>query len=150
VKAGDDERLLRDAIELSRNAPPSSSAFSVGSVIAAPDGTVLATGYSRERGAHAHAEQVALAKAAQQRVDLREATLYTSLEPCSVRRSDPCACTERIIEAGIRRVVFALREPPLFVDGRGAEVLAAAGVDVVELNVDATQVAAINAHLLSQ
>lgn len=142
-----DERLLRDAIELSRNAPPSQEAFSVGSVIAAPDGSVLATGYSRERGARAHAEQVALEKAAEQRLDLRDATLYTSLEPCSARRSDPHACTARILEAGIRRVVFALREPPVFVEGRGAAVLAAAGVEVLELDADAAQVVAINAHL---
>jgi pyrimidine deaminase RibD-like protein len=149
VNARNDELLLRDAIELSRNAAPSHEAFSVGSVIAASDGTVLATGYSRERGAHAHAEQVALEKAAEQRVDLHGTTLYTSLEPCSARRSDPRACTTRIIESGIRRVVFALREPPLFVEGRGAAVLAAAGLEVVELNADAAQVVAINEHLLS-
>jgi diaminohydroxyphosphoribosylaminopyrimidine deaminase / 5-amino-6-(5-phosphoribosylamino)uracil reductase len=52
VNARDDEQLLREAIELSRKAPPSQTAFSVGSVIAAPDGTVLVTSYSRERGAH--------------------------------------------------------------------------------------------------
>jgi pyrimidine deaminase RibD-like protein len=149
VSIRNDTQLLRDAIELSRNAPPSHEAFSVGSVIAAPDGTVLATGYSRERGAHVHAEQVALEKAVEQHVELRDATLYTSLEPCSVRLSDPRACTTRIIEAGVRRVVFALREPPLFVEGRGAAVLAAAGVEVVELDADAAQVVSINAHLLS-
>lgn len=145
-----DTQLLREAIELSRNAPPSQEAFSVGSVIAAPDGTVLATGFSRERGARVHAEQVALEKAAERHLELRDATLYTSLEPCSARRSDPRACTARIIEAGVRRVVFALREPPLFVEGRGAAVLTAAGVEVVELDADAAQVAAINAHLLSK
>ena len=150
MSARNDEQLLRDAIELSRNAPPSQEAFSVGSVIAARDGTVLTTGYSRERGPHAHAEQVALDKAAEQRLDLRDATLFTSLEPCKVRRSDPRACTARIVEAGIRRVVFALREPPLFVEGRGAAALAAAGVEVVELDADAAQVVAINAHLLTK
>jgi pyrimidine deaminase RibD-like protein len=148
VSAQNDERFLRDAIELSRKAPPSQAAFSVGSLIAAPDGAVLATGYSRERGTRTHAEQVALEKAAEQRLELRDATLYTSLEPCSVRKSDPRACAARIIEAGIRRVVFALREPPLFVEGRGAAVLAAAGVEVIELDADAAQVVAINAHLL--
>jgi pyrimidine deaminase RibD-like protein len=148
VSAQNDERFLRDAIELSRKAPPSQAAFSVGSLIAAPDGAVLATGYSRERGTRTHAEQVALEKAAEQRLELRDATLYTSLEPCSVRKSDPRACAARIIEAGIRRVVFALREPPLFVEARGAAVLAAAGVEVIELDADAAQVVAINAHLL--
>lgn len=143
----DDEHLLREAISVSRNASPSREAFSVGSVIAAVDGTVLATGYSRERGLHSHAEQVALEKAAELHLDLHEATLYTSLEPCSVRGSGLHDCAARILEAGIRRVVFALREPPVFVEGHGAEVLAAAGVEVVELGTDATQVIRINAHL---
>ncbi len=143
----DDERLLREAIELSRNAPPSQEAFSVGSLIAAPDGSILTTGYSRERGARSHAEHVAIEKAAALKLDLHDATLYTSLEPCSVRKSDLRACVTRILEAGIRRVVFAMREPPVFVEGCGAEVLADAGVEVIELDADAAQVALINAHL---
>jgi hypothetical protein len=43
-----------------------------------------------------------------------------------------------------------MREPPVFVEGHGAEVLSAAGVDVVELGTDAAEVVAINAHLLSK
>ncbi len=143
----DDVRLLREAIELSRNAPPSQTAFSVGSIIAR-DGAVLATGYSRERGPQSHAEQVALEKAAELGLDLRGATLYASLEPCGVRKSDPRACTTRILDAGITRVVFAMREPPVFVDGEGAEKLAAAGVELVELDAYASEVAQINVHLL--
>lgn len=147
MTARGDEQLLREAIAVSRSAPPSQEAFSVGSVIAAHDGTVLTTGYSRERGPHSHAEQVALEKAAELQLDLRDATLFTSLEPCSVRSSGLQDCAARILEAGIRRVVFAMHEPPVFVEGHGAEVLASAGVEVVELGTDAAQVAQINAHL---
>ena len=43
-----DQRLLRDAIALSRIALPSSSAYSVGAIIAAEDGVMIADGYSRE------------------------------------------------------------------------------------------------------
>ncbi|MGB6985886.1 MAG: deaminase [Candidatus Aquilonibacter sp.] len=143
----DDERLLREAIELSRNAPPSQQAFSVGSVIARRDGSILTTGYSRERGGHSHAEHIAIEKAAALKLDLHDATLYTSLEPCSVRKSGLRACVTRIVEAGIRRVVFAMREPPVFVEGHGADVLADAGIEVVELDADAPLVAQINAHL---
>jgi len=143
-----DQRLLRDAIALSRIARPSTSAYSVGAIIAAPDGVMIADGYSRERGAQSHAEQVAIEKALEAGVDLRGSTLYTSLEPCSVRGSGLLACTVRILDAGILRVVFALREPPLFVDGHGAEVLAAAGVEVIELAGEARVVTEINAHLI--
>jgi diaminohydroxyphosphoribosylaminopyrimidine deaminase/5-amino-6-(5-phosphoribosylamino)uracil reductase len=108
----------------------------------------LTTGYSRERGAQSHAEQVAIEKALELQVDLQGSTLYTSLEPCSVRSSGLRACTARILEAGIPRVVFALREPSVFVEGRGAEVLAEAGVEVIELAGEARLVAQINAHLV--
>jgi pyrimidine deaminase RibD-like protein len=148
VSEHDDALLLREAIALSRKAPPSQEAFSVGSVIASPDGSLVATGYSRERGARSHAEQVALEKAAELGRSLRGATLYTSLEPCSVRKSAFRACTALILDSGIARVVFAMREPPIFVDGDGAEVLADGGVEVVELSAEAPAVAKINAHLL--
>jgi len=142
-----DRALLLEAIELSRAAPPSAEAFSVGCIIAARDGAVIATGFSRERGTQSHAEQVAIEKAAQTRVDLRGTTLYSSLEPCSVRGSGLLPCTTRIIDTGIARVVFAMREPSVFVEGHGAEVLAAAGVEVIELSDEAPLVAEINAHL---
>lgn len=148
MSARDDVRLLREAVTLSRSAPPSPDAFSVGAMIVGADGVVLATGYSRENGAHAHAEQVALEKAAMLGLDLRGATLYTSLEPCSVRRSGSTGCAVRIVASGIARVVFALREPPIFVEGNGAELLAQAGVEVIELDAEAPAVAKINAHLL--
>jgi diaminohydroxyphosphoribosylaminopyrimidine deaminase/5-amino-6-(5-phosphoribosylamino)uracil reductase len=78
---------------------------------------------------------------------LATATLYSSLEPCSVRASRPRTCTELILAAGMRRVVFAWREPAVFVDCQGAEILAAAGVEVVELPEFAAVARSVNAHL---
>lgn len=144
----DDRRFLREAIDLSRNAPPSNGAYSVGCVIVDRNGAVVATGFSRERGARSHAEQVAIEKALAENADLAGATLYTSLEPCSVRGSSPRPCTARIIDAKIARVVFVMREPSVFVEGRGAEVLTEAGVEVDELGEEAQAVAEINTHLL--
>lgn len=141
-----DSDLLEAAIALSEAAPPSATAFAVGCVIAGPSGEVLATGYSREFGEHWHAEEVALVKTGN--VSLAGATLYSSLEPCSMRKSRPLACSQLILDAGIARVVFALREPPTFVDGCGAEMLAAAGVEVVELPDYAERVRAINRDLV--
>ena len=43
---------------------------------------------------------------------------------------------------------FALREPPLFADCDGAELLAGAGVEVVELPALAAAVRTVNSHLL--
>ncbi|HTV92180.1 MAG TPA: deaminase [Verrucomicrobiae bacterium] len=148
IDESSDQRLLRDAIALSRIARPSTSAYSVGAIIAAQDGLMIADGYSRERGSQSHAEQVAIEKALEAGADLRGSTLYTSLEPCSVRGSGLLPCAARIIDAGIPRVVFALREPRVFVEGHGTEVLAAAGVEVIEMSSEAPAVAQINAHLI--
>jgi len=79
---------------------------------------------------------------------LPTATLYSSLEPCSVRLSRPISCTTLILAAGIRRVVFAWREPEVFVDGRGVEVLNSAQAEVIEVSDLADLARAINRHLV--
>jgi pyrimidine deaminase RibD-like protein len=144
-----DRRWLRHAIELSRTCPPSTTAFSVGAAIVDGDGELVATGFSREADPVNHAEEAALAKVSPDDLArLAAATLYSSLEPCSARASRPRTCTELILAAGITRVVFAWREPAIFVDGQGTEMLRAAGVEVVELAELAGMVREVNAHLL--
>ncbi len=144
---GPDHRFLRWAVELARLCPPSDSAFSVGAVIVAEDGEVLATGFSREQEDHDHAEEVALRKLGPD-PRLRHATIYSSLVPCGARASRPLTCVQHIVAAGIPRVVFAWREPRLFTDGEGAEQLRAAGVAVTEVPELAAQARAVNAHLV--
>lgn len=152
MQAGDpgtDRYWLTAAVELSRQCPPSDTAFSVGAVLVGESGQVIATGYSRERDPKDHAEEVALGKAAAHGADLIGATMYSSLEPCVARASRPMTCAELIVAAGLRRVVLAWREPPLFVPGGGAAWLAAHGVDVVEIPELADAARAVNAHLIS-
>ncbi|GAA4211119.1 dCMP deaminase [Actinocatenispora rupis] len=139
-----DRYWLRVAVEEARHCPPSTGAFSVGAVVVAADGTELARGYSREVDEHVHAEESALAKLGG---SAPGATVYSSLEPCSRRRSRPRTCTQLIVASGAARVVFAWREPALFVDCHGAEELAAAGLTVVELPELAPLVREVNAHL---
>lgn len=141
-----DRYWLRQAIELSRCCPPSESAFSVGAVLVSDAGTVIATGYSRERDPRDHAEEVALARAAGD-PRLTAATLYSSLEPCLARASRPRSCAELILEAGIPRVVLAWLEPPLFTGGGGAAALRRGGVTVVEIPWLAGLARSVNAHL---
>jgi pyrimidine deaminase RibD-like protein len=142
----DDRAWLRVAIEESRRCPLSTTAYSVGAVVVDGSGQELARGYSRETDDRVHAEESALARLVG--IDLRHATVYTSLEPCSTRRSRPRTCTELIIDAGVRRVVFALREPPAFVAGHGADLLLQAGVDVAEFEDLAALVWEVNEHIL--
>ena len=144
-----DRQWLRQAIELSRCCPPSRSAFSVGAVIVAADGTTMAAGFSRQRDPHDHAEEGALATLAPGDPRLAGATLYSSLEPCRFRASRPCPCAELIIAAGLRRVVIAWLEPPVFARGGGAKLLCSSGVTVVEVPELAAEARAVNAALLS-
>jgi len=137
--------LLTDAVELSRRCPPSTTAYAVGAIVLTADGRSRASGWSRATGPHDHAEEVALAALA---ADPAGGTLVSSMEPCSRRQSRARTCTELILAAGLARVVFALREPPLFADCRGAELLAAAGVEVVERPELAAAARSVNAYLL--
>lgn len=144
-----DVRWMRRAIALSELCPPATGAYSVGAVIVGADGTELSSGYSRETDAHVHAEEAALAKLQQQNPSLAGATIYSTLEPCSQRRSRPRTCTQLILAAGIPRVVIAWREPSLFVDNCiGVELLTEAGVIVTELPEMAADARAVNRSVL--
>jgi pyrimidine deaminase RibD-like protein len=92
---------------------------------------------------------VAIEKARHTEANLANCTLYSSLEPCSVRRSGLESCCDLIRRAGIRRVVFGMREPPVFVQGNGAGVLAELGVEVLELTGMEVAIREINAHLFA-
>ncbi|MFF5860536.1 dihydrofolate reductase family protein [Streptomyces sp. NPDC012751] len=145
-----DRSWLRTACELAALCPPSETAFSVGAVVVAADGTELARGHSREGGDPVvHAEEAALAKTDPTDPRLAGATVYSSLEPCARRASRPAPCAELILRAGVRRVVTAWREPDTFVSAAdGAGVLAAAGARVVVLPELAALAREPNAHLL--
>ena len=78
----------------------------VGAVIVSPDGVVVGQG-RHPRAGEPHAEVFALEDAGDR---ARGATMYVNLEPCChTGRTGPC--TRRIIAAGIRRVVAAMRDP---------------------------------------
>jgi pyrimidine deaminase RibD-like protein len=139
------------AVSLARRCPPSDTAFSVGAVIVDADGAELSRGFSREGGDPlVHAEESALGKLSPGDPRLAGATIYSTIEPCSQRKSRPRTCTELIIAAGLRRVVIAWREPALFVaDCQGYELLSRAGLTVTELPEFAADAAAPNRHLIS-
>jgi len=98
---------------------------------------IIGEGFHRGPGSP-HAEAAAIADAIDRGRLAKEAaegvTLYCTLEPCCHfgpgKRRPPCA--EAIIAAGIRRVVFACRDPNPLVAGGGAALLRGAGVQVEE------------------
>jgi diaminohydroxyphosphoribosylaminopyrimidine deaminase/5-amino-6-(5-phosphoribosylamino)uracil reductase len=95
----------------------------VGCVLLGPEGDVVGEGYHRGAGTP-HAEVEALRAAGDA---ARGATAVVTLEPCNhTGRTGPCA--QALVEAGVRRVIVAQRDPnPLA--GGGLETLQAAGVE---------------------
>ncbi len=90
-------------------------------------GVVIARGWTQP-GGRPHAEVDALARAG---AAAQGATAYVTLEPCShFGRTAPCC--DALIQAGISRVVCAMRDPDPRVDGRGFNRLRAAGITVEE------------------
>ncbi|MDP1692663.1 MAG: bifunctional diaminohydroxyphosphoribosylaminopyrimidine deaminase/5-amino-6-(5-phosphoribosylamino)uracil reductase RibD [Burkholderiaceae bacterium] len=100
----------------------------VGCVITRENGELIATGQTQQAG-HPHAEIMALRAARDVGHDLRGATAYVSLEPCSHHGRTP-PCCDALIEAGIARVVVAIEDPNPLVAGRGIARLRAAGIAV--------------------
>ena len=96
----------------------------VGAVVVGSDGSVIGEGVSEPAGGP-HAEAIALDAAGEA---ARGGTLFVTMEPCAHHgRTPPCA--ERVLEAGVARVVAGCADPNPEAGG-GAERLRAAGVDV--------------------
>jgi diaminohydroxyphosphoribosylaminopyrimidine deaminase / 5-amino-6-(5-phosphoribosylamino)uracil reductase len=92
------------------------------------DGQIIASGHTQRAG-EAHAEVDALRDAASRGIDVRGATVYVTLEPCSHHGRTP-PCTEALITAGVGRVVAAIEDPNPLVAGKGIAQLRAAGITV--------------------
>lgn len=116
----------------------------VGCCVVTPEGVVVGDG-AHERAGGPHAEVHALEEAG---AHARGATLYCTLEPCvHTGRTGPC--TERIIAAGIARVVAAIEDPDPRVSGRGFAMLRAHGIEVT-VGVECEQAERLNrAYLMS-
>lgn len=98
---------------------------SVGCVIVR-DGVVISEARTAD-GGRPHAEEEAVAQAGERASD---ATAYVTLEPCAKRSSGAVSCADRLIQAGVARVVIGAADPHPFAAGAGVARLRAAGVRV--------------------
>jgi diaminohydroxyphosphoribosylaminopyrimidine deaminase / 5-amino-6-(5-phosphoribosylamino)uracil reductase len=111
------------------------------------DGDVVAEAATGD-GGRPHAEEQALAAAGER---ARGAVAYVTLEPCGARSGGGASCAERLVQAGVARVVVACSDASPFADGAGGRRLTAAGV-VVETGLLADEAAALSegfAHRLA-
>lgn len=133
----DDAALMRQALfHAARAEGQTTPNPMVGALVVSADGVIIGRGRHHRAGAP-HAEAYALEEAGSA---ARGATMYVTLEPCChTGRTGPC--TQRIIAAGVARVVAAATDPNPRVSGQGFAELRDAGVmvDVGLLGADATR-----------
>lgn len=138
-----DEAFMRRAIEVAaRNVGATGENPSVGCVIVR-EGAAIGAGVTGV-GGRPHAEEAAL-----QGVDAQGATAYVTLEPCAKRTSGAASCADRLIAAGVARVVIAVADPHPFADGAGVARMRAAGI-AVEFGLMEAQARAQNADFLAK
>jgi diaminohydroxyphosphoribosylaminopyrimidine deaminase/5-amino-6-(5-phosphoribosylamino)uracil reductase len=121
-----DERRMDEALALAERARGDTSPNPmVGAIVVSACGEVVGSGFHARAG-EPHAEVRALDAASGH---TSGATMYCTLEPCChVGRTGPC--TERIVEAGVRRVVIGVVDPNPRVSGSGIAYLRGRGLQV--------------------
>ena len=132
---------METAFAMSEQCPPSETAFAVGCVGWTKDRAQRATGYSRETGPTDHAEEALLSKLPHPH------TVVVTLEPCLHRASKPTGCAERLVAAGVQRVVYAVAEDETFTRQSGLAFLRDNGVEVIHLPGFEDRFRAVNAAI---
>jgi len=125
----EDEVWMRRALDLAAQGAGATNPNPLVGAVLVNQGAVVGEGFTQPYGDH-HAEWVALNAAGAR---AQGATLYVNWEPCVAypgKHTPPCA--ERLVQAGVARVVVAALDPHPRVQGRGVTLLQQAGV-VVEV-----------------
>jgi len=121
----EDHAFLQKALELAAGGCGYVSPNPMVGAVVVKDREIVGTGYHRKFGGD-HAEVEALREAGHLS---RGATLYCTLEPCSHFGKTP-PCVNRVIDAGISRVVIGTLDPNPLVNGRGVKRLRERGLIV--------------------
>lgn len=122
-----DEFYMKRAIELAKRGEGFVSPNPLVGAVIVKDGRIIGEGCHEKCGG-LHAERNAFKNCTE---SPKGSTIYVTLEPCCHFGKQP-PCTNAIIEAGISRVVIGSRDPNPLVSGKGAKILRAAGIEVVE------------------
>ena len=117
---------MRRAIALARDQLGRTGGNPAVGCVIVRDGLVIAEGATAD-GGRPHAEEQALEGAHE---GARGATAYVTLEPCAVRSHGGRSCSERLVAAGVARVVIACADLSVFAAGQGGRKLTDAGINV--------------------
>jgi diaminohydroxyphosphoribosylaminopyrimidine deaminase/5-amino-6-(5-phosphoribosylamino)uracil reductase len=146
----DDIKWMLLAVELEKHSKPEGKNKIVPKVAAVlvRDGQLLGTAYRGKHDPRDHAEFCLLERDLKG-VDLKGATLYTTLEPCSSRGPDKIPCAHRVVAAGISDIVIGIYDPNPVIYREGWRILREAGVKLRSFPVDLRmEVRADNADFL--
>lgn len=143
----EDYQQMARAVELSRTSPEVKT-FRVGCVITDKNGQEISSGFTGEKEGF-HAEEIAISKLQSREGDVEGGSIFSTLEPCHPRKSGKTSCTSHILTLKLARVRYVLKEPPTFVECRGAETLRGHGLDVQEMPEFKEAVLEINRHILA-
>lgn len=121
----DDKYYMEMALDLARKGQGFTSPNPMVGAVVVKNGKVVGTGYHRAVG-RPHAEVNAIDDAGD---GAKGAALYVNLEPCNHSGRTP-PCTHQILQAGIRRVVVAMKDPNTEVKGGGIDFLKKHGIHV--------------------
>ena len=100
----------------------------VGCVLVSADNVLLAVGHTQKGGRpHAEADALKSLERSGNSAALKGGTAYVTLEPCAQEGRGP-ACADLLLQSGVCRVVFAVDDPDLRVNGRGRDKLIVGGV----------------------
>ncbi len=100
------EKYMKMAIALAKKGIGKTSPNPMVGAIIVKNGKIISKGWHKKYGAE-HAEKEAIRKAGKK---AKNATLYVNLEPCNHYGKQP-PCTKAIIEAGIKKVYYAMKDP---------------------------------------
>lgn len=117
---------MRRAIALARAALGATGDNPAVGCVIAQGGEVVAEAATAP-GGRPHAEEQAVAGAGER---ARGGVAYVTLEPCGERSAGSASCAERLVDAGVARVVTACGDASPFASGRGLARLRDAGVPV--------------------
>lgn len=125
------ETFMSEALALARHGMGLTHPNPLVGAVVVRNGTVIGRGFHARCGGP-HAEVAAIGDArANGAVDLSDAILYVTLEPCCHRGRTP-PCVDLIISSGIRHVVAGMMDPNPLVEGKGFRALESAGIAVTK------------------
>jgi pyrimidine deaminase RibD-like protein len=127
---GEDREFAQLAIDEAAKSKPEDDGRvhpKVGAVVA-KDGEILSKAH-RGENPKCHAEFIALEKKLNDDL-IANATVYTTLEPCTTRNHPKIPCAQRLVERRVARVFIGMLDPNRDISGKGCQHLRDAGIEI--------------------